>query len=64
MVYTSLNEAKGTLEADEVDEQYVLLIQVADNAQLRLMLEAGVELCGVDAALYGPDDPTARRADE
>ena len=28
------------------------LIEVANNAQLRLMLEAGVELCGGDAALY------------
>ena len=52
------NEASGTLEADEVDEQYVRLIQVADNAQLRLMLETGVELCGGDAALYVRVDPT------
>ena len=58
VVYTSPNEASGTLEADEVDEQYVRLIQVADNAQLRLMLETGVELCGGDAALYVRVDPT------
>ena len=58
VVYTSPNEVKGTLEADEVDEQYVRLIQVADNVQLRLMLEAGVELCGGDAALYVRVDPT------
>ena len=51
-------EASGTLEADEVEEQYVRLIQVADNAQLRLMLETGVELCGGDAALYVRVDPT------
>ena len=58
MVYTSPDEASGTLEADKVDEQYVRLIQVADNAQLRLMLETGVELCGGDAALYARVDPT------
>ena len=58
VVYTSPNEASGTLEADEVDEQYVRLIQVADNAQLRLMLETGVELCGGDAALYVRVDST------
>ena len=58
VVYTSPNEASGTLEADEVDEQYVRLIQVADNAQLRLMLKTGVELCGGDAALYVRVDPT------
>ena len=34
------------------------LIQVADNAQLRLMLETGVELCGGDAALYVRVDST------
>ena len=58
VVYTSPNEASGTLEAGEVDEQYVRLIQVADNAQLRLMLETGVELCGGDAALYVRVDST------
>ena len=58
VVYTSPNEASGTLETDEVNEQYVRLIQVADNAQLRLMLETGVELCGGDAALYVRVDPT------
>ena len=41
-----------------MDEQFVRLIEVANNAQLRLMLEAGVELCGGDAALYLRVDPT------
>lgn len=58
VVYTSPDEAKSSLETEEVDEQFVRLIKVAENAQLRLMLEAGAELCGGGAALYVRVDPT------
>ncbi|CAM9908090.1 unnamed protein product [Hapterophycus canaliculatus] len=58
VVYTSPDEAESSLEAEEVDEQFVRLINVAENAQLRLMLEAGAELCGGRAALYVRVDPT------
>ena len=58
-MYTSPGEAKAALQDDEADEQFVRLIQVANNAQLRLMLEAGMELCSGDATLYMRVDPTS-----
>ena len=58
VVYASPEDAQNSLDADEMDEQYVRLIQIADNAQLRLMLEVGAESCGSDAALYVRVDPT------
>ena len=58
VVYASPEDAKSSLDADEADEQYVRLIQIAENTQLRLMLEVGAESCGSDAALYVRVDPT------
>ena len=52
IVYTSPDEAIASLSSDDNDDQRVRLVQIADNAQLRIMLEAGVELCGAGAALY------------
>lgn len=57
VVYTSADESKDSLEAQEIDEQFVRLVKIADNAQLRLMLEAESELCQVDSALYVRVDP-------
>lgn len=58
IVYTSPDEAIASLSSDDVDDQRVRLVKIADNAQLRIMLEAGVELCGAGAALYLRVDPS------
>lgn len=58
VVYTSPEEAIESLSNDCVDEQLVRLLMIADNAQLRLMLEAGVELCSAGASLYLRVDPS------
>lgn len=52
IVYPSAQAAVASLTQEEVDEEYVRLIQIATNAQLQLMLEPGTERCSPQAALY------------
>lgn len=51
-MYNSAEQAAASLDSDDVDMQHVRLVQVATTTQLKMMLEAGVEVCHPTAALY------------
>lgn len=52
VVYDSPADALKSLSAEEKEDQYVRLIQIASNRQLKLMLKPGCELCRPQAALF------------
>lgn len=52
VVYNSRKQAVKSLSTEEVEEQRVRLIQIADTQQLRRMLDVRNELCAPEAALY------------
>ena len=51
-MFDSPKDALKSLSVDEREDQLVRLIQIADNKQLKAMLEVGKELCQPKAALY------------
>ena len=52
IVYDSDNAALSSLNTEDVDEKNVRLLKVANNNQLRIMLEPGKEMCHPNAALF------------
>lgn len=57
-IYQTLKNAEGSLEQDESDEQYVRLVQIGNNSQLKLTLDPEMESCHAHSALYVRATPT------
>ena len=52
VVYDTPQDAIASLSEEEKRDQFVRLIRVANNRQLKTLLEAGKELCAPKAELY------------
>ena len=52
VVHDSVEQAVDSVAEDDVANQCVRLVLIADTRQLRSMLETGTELCKPKAALY------------
>ncbi|CAM9899114.1 unnamed protein product, partial [Choristocarpus tenellus] len=51
-VCNSRSEAFSSISPEDQEEQYIRLLHVANNRQLKRMLSPGMEVCGPGAELY------------